>query len=91
MGEFDLVPGVLAAAGVTAVFHKVAIKPGKPIWFGVLKSESKSTYVFGLPGNPVSSLVGFHVFVRLAIRRMTGHLVMEPQSVMARLASDHAA
>ena len=71
-GTMDLVPGILKDLGVVEVFHKVAIKPGKPIWFGVKSSEEKKRYVFGLPGNPVSSLVGFHLFVRRAIEKMLG-------------------
>lgn len=54
MGRFDYVPRVLAELGVTAVFHKIAQRPGKPMWFGVA-SGGKSVYA--LPGNPVSTLV----------------------------------
>jgi molybdopterin molybdotransferase len=68
----DLVPGILKELGVVEVFHKVAVKPGKPIWFGVSNREGRKQYVFGLPGNPVSSLVGFHLFVRRAIEKMLG-------------------
>ncbi len=71
-GTMDLVPGILKDLGVVEIFHKVAIKPGKPIWFGVNNSEGRKRYVFGLPGNPVSSLVGFHLFVRRAIEKMLG-------------------
>jgi molybdopterin molybdotransferase len=69
-GMLDLVPKVLANCGVEEVFHKVAVKPGKPIWFGQRLQDGHRTYVFGLPGNPVSSLVGFHLFVRHAIACM---------------------
>ena len=54
MGKFDLVPQVLEELGVHAIFHKVAQRPGKPLWFGVAPSGAA---VFGLPGNPVSTLV----------------------------------
>jgi len=54
MGRFDLVPKVLEELGVRAIFHKVAQRPGKPLWFGVAPSGAA---VFGLPGNPVSTLV----------------------------------
>jgi len=91
MGEFDLVPPILAKAGVEQVFHKVAVKPGKPIWFGVLNRPDRPTYVFGLPGNPVSSLVGFHLFVRTALRIMTGNKSIEPSSVVAELSLAHEA
>lgn len=71
-GVLDLVPGVLAALGVEQVFHKVRLKPGKPLWFGVLAHKRGPRLVFGLPGNPVSSLVCFELFVRPAIARLAG-------------------
>ncbi len=64
-GTHDLVPSELASLGVRNVFHKINIRPGKPLWFGVWNRTgsvsdpaegSAVTYVFGLPGNPVSSL-----------------------------------
>jgi len=70
-GVLDLVPGVLAAAGVRQVFHKVNLKPGKPLWFGTFARPQGETLVFGLPGNPVSSLVCFELFVRPALGRMS--------------------
>ena len=60
MGEFDLVPGVLKKNGITIVFDKVAVQPGKPTVFGY----SDSTFCFGLPGNPVSSYVIFETLVK---------------------------
>ena len=72
-GVKDLVPAILRDLGVEQVFHKVKIKPGKPIWFGV----RQGCLVFGLPGNPVSSFACFHVFVRTAIHRMSRHAVAE--------------
>jgi molybdopterin molybdotransferase len=71
-GVLDLVPGVLAELGIRQVFHKVSLKPGKPLWFGVLGAGEKTKLVFGLPGNPVSSLVCFELFVRPAIARLAG-------------------
>ncbi len=74
-GTMDLVPEVLASQGVKTIFHKVKVKPGKPIFFGVAdRGEGQRCYVFGLPGNPVSSLVGMHLFVSTAVRKMTGVL-----------------
>ena len=68
-GDLDLVPGILATCGVEQVFHKVRLKPGKPVWFGVLRRAAAApTLVFGLPGNPASSLVCFELFVRPAIQ-----------------------
>ena len=62
VGPHDLVRTIEAELGVEEVFWKVAVKPGKPISFGV----RNGTLVFGLPGNPVSSLVCFELFVRPA-------------------------
>ena len=89
-GMLDLVPDVLAEQKVMQVFHKVAVKPGKPIWFGVHKSDSHTCYVFGLPGNPVSSLVGFNLFVRAALSIVNGRNVNQPERLShAVLATDH--
>jgi molybdopterin molybdotransferase len=73
-GDLDLVPGTLAACGVEQVFHKVRLKPGKPVWFGILRRPAgeSSTLVFGLPGNPASSLVCFELFVRPALQILAG-------------------
>lgn len=73
-GDLDLVPGVLARCGVTEVFHKVRLKPGKPVWFGVLRrpADESPTLVCGLPGNPASSLVCFELFVRPAVCILAG-------------------
>jgi molybdopterin molybdotransferase len=60
MGEFDLVPSVLKEGGFTVHFEKVAIQPGKPTVFG----QAGNRYVFGLPGNPVSSFLVFEVLVK---------------------------
>jgi molybdopterin molybdotransferase len=67
-GKVDLVPDMLKKAGVEPVFHKVAMKPGKPLFFG----KHGNTLVFGLPGNPVSCLVGCELFVLPALRKMLG-------------------
>jgi len=68
-GDLDLVPAIFARCGVEQVFHKVRLKPGKPVWFGVRPRPDGAppTLVFGLPGNPASSLVCFELFVRPAI------------------------
>jgi molybdopterin molybdotransferase len=68
MGVHDLVGAALERVGVVPLLHKIAIKPGKPLWFGQRGAQP----VFGLPGNPVSCLVGFHAFVRRALARMSG-------------------
>ena len=83
-GKLDLVPGVLADLGVTAHFHKVELKPGKPVLFGT----RGDTLVFGLPGNPVSTLVCFELFVRPALSRLLGHADAGPRMVQATLTED---
>jgi molybdopterin molybdotransferase len=73
-GDLDLVPAILAACGVEQVFHKVRLKPGKPVWFGRLARAAGGSpaLVFGLPGNPASSLVCFELFVRPALAILAG-------------------
>src|SRR5262249_38122512 len=68
VGRHDLVRTVEAELGVEELFWRVAVKPGKPVSFGV-RGE---TLVFGLPGNPVSSLVGCELFVKPALRALLG-------------------
>ena len=88
-GELDLVPSELEAAGVKQVFHKVNLKPGKPLWFGILERETGSPcYIFGLPGNPVSSMVCFELFVRSALRQFLGDPHPMPRKLRARLTTD---
>ncbi len=86
VGKRDLVPEVLHTAGVTAHFHTVDMKPGKPVFFGT----REQTLVFGLPGNPVSSLVGFELFVRPALRRLRGLTDPGPRLVEAQLVEDYS-
>ncbi|MBD3672922.1 MAG: molybdopterin molybdotransferase MoeA [Planctomycetaceae bacterium] len=91
-GEKDLVPQVLKECGVREIFHKVRVKPGKPLWFGVQeKPDGKKTYVFGLPGNPVSSMLCFEVFVRTAIRQFLGQSHPLPVLRKLRLGKAHVA
>ena len=68
VGPHDLVRTLLAELGVEEVFWGVAVRPGKPLFFGV----RGSTLVFGLPGNPVSTLVSFELFVRPALAALQG-------------------
>ncbi|HEX7145111.1 MAG TPA: gephyrin-like molybdotransferase Glp [Gaiellaceae bacterium] len=83
VGPHDLVRRILAELGVEEVFWGVAVKPGKPLAFGV----RGSTLVFGLPGNPVSSLVGAEVFVRPALLALQGAKVPGPVFFEGRLAA----
>ena len=83
VGPHDLVRRIEAELGVEEVFWQVAVKPGKPVAFGV----RGSTLVFGLPGNPVSSLVGCELFVKPAIRALQGVADPLPRFERGRLAA----
>ncbi len=82
VGDYDLVKAELERSGVKPVFWQVRIKPGKPVFFGVRGRQ----LVFGLPGNPTSSMVTFILFVRPAIDRLLGRAVPGPGSATALLA-----
>lgn len=83
VGPHDLVRRIEAELGVEEVFWRVAIKPGKPVSFGV-RGE---TLVFGLPGNPVSALVGCELFAKPALRALQGLCDPLPRFEVGRLAS----
>jgi molybdopterin molybdotransferase len=83
VGPHDLVRKILTELGVEEVFWGVAVKPGKPLAFGV----RGHTLVFGLPGNPVSSLVGAEVFVRPALLALQGATIPGPVFLEGRLVS----
>jgi molybdopterin molybdotransferase len=69
MGQFDFVPSVLAELGAKLVFHKVAQRPGRPMWFGL---SARGKPIFALPGNPVSTLVCATRFLLPALRHAAG-------------------
>lgn len=81
-GEYDLVGEALEEAGVDILFHKIAVKPGKPILVG----RRGGCLVVGLPGNPVSTFTGFAVFVAPALRRMMGYARWDNLEITAVLA-----
>ena len=83
VGPHDLVRRVEAELGVEEIFWRVAVRPGKPVAFGV----RGSTLVFGLPGNPVSSLVSCELFVRPALRALQGAADPGPRFAVGRLAT----
>jgi len=68
VGEHDHVKGAFAALGVKETFWRVAMRPGHPTWFGMAGPVA----AFGLPGNPVSAMVTFHLFARPALRALQG-------------------
>jgi molybdopterin molybdotransferase len=82
VGEHDLVRAVERELGVEEIFWRVAMKPGKPVSFGV----RGDTLVFGLPGNPVSALVGCELFVKPALRALQGLGDPQPRFAPGRLA-----
>lgn len=76
-GEFDYVPDALENTGVEVLFHRVAMKPGRPTLFGRRRGGG-TQYVFGLPGNPVSTFVTFEVFVTALLHRLAGQQYRPP-------------
>jgi molybdopterin molybdotransferase len=100
MGKYDLVEEVLTEFGAEFFFTGAKIQPGKPVVFGRLPKRGgmavkddpawggEWTYFFGLPGNPVSTQVCFHLFVAPMLRALSGRSSIEPVFVEARLAED---
>jgi molybdopterin molybdotransferase len=82
VGPHDHVKPAFEACGVEEVFWRVRIKPGKPLWFG----RRGDTLVFGLPGNPLSAIVCFSVFIEPALRILHGEPATGPRLVKGRLA-----
>ena len=85
-GDLDLLPAEAERAGFEILFHGVAVRPGKPVAVG----RRGKTFWFGLPGNPVSASVGFHLFVRYALDGLEGAASPGPERRRARLARDIA-
>ena len=79
MGDYDFTKAVFSELGADMHFWKLAIRPGQPLAFGKIQGK----LAFGLPGNPVSSMVTFEQLVRLAIMKMGGHRHLERQTVEA--------
>jgi molybdopterin molybdotransferase len=83
-GKYDLVEPALAALGAEFYFDRVLIQPGQPLVFG----RARSTFFFGLPGNPASTMVTFEVFARAAVELLGGETEPELPMPSARLTSD---
>jgi molybdopterin molybdotransferase len=79
-GKFDYVPEILQQAGIRQVFHQVSQRPGKPFWFGVSDSGK---VVFALPGNPVSTFMCFHRFVKPWLLKSLGIQYDLPKAILA--------
>jgi molybdopterin molybdotransferase len=86
VGELDLVREALELCGAELHLWKVSMRPGKPITFGTRGARA----VFGLPGNPVSAMVTFELFVRPALRQMAGARVLERPTIRARALAEIA-
>jgi molybdopterin molybdotransferase len=84
VGDYDFVKEALKGLGMEMVFWKVAMKPGKPMAFGTIQGKP----VFGLPGNPVSSMVSFEQFVRPSLLKMMGHCQLFRPVIEATLQAD---
>lgn len=84
MGKFDFVSDVLTELGADIHFHKVAIRPGKPILFAELKTSEKPMAFFGMPGNPVSTAVGCRFFLMPYLQVLSGLSLETP--IIAKLA-----
>jgi len=85
-GKFDLVEQLLTEAGAEFFFTGAKIQPGKPIVFGRLPREQGWTYFFGLPGNPISTQVCFHLFTAPLVRALAGETEITPRFAEAHLA-----
>ncbi len=72
MGELDLLPALLQDMGAELHSERINMKPGKPFVFATLHQAARPKLIFALPGNPVSAVVTFYVFVALAVRRLQG-------------------
>jgi len=89
MGKYDLVEEVLAAMGAEFFFTGVKMQPGKPVVFGRLPAvgEQPERYFFGLPGNPVSTMVTFRVFVEPLLAALSGERHWQQRTALAQLAT----
>lgn len=86
-GEYDLVETVLDEFSAEFLLTGVQIQPGKPLVFGHAHSNSRASYFFGLPGNPISTMVTFELFARMMVRALSGAVPEAAHGAKARLAS----
>lgn len=87
VGEADFTKSIMRELGDVA-FWKLAIKPGRPMAFGKVKTSDREAVLFGLPGNPVAVMVTFYQFVQPALRYMSGSSSWQTQLVRAKLATN---
>ncbi|MBZ0203681.1 MAG: molybdopterin molybdotransferase MoeA [Ignavibacteria bacterium] len=86
VGKFDFVMEVLKELGAEIIFWKVNIKPGKPLLFAKINIKGKKKLIFGLPGNPVSSFVNFHLFIKNILTESYFH--SSRRTITAELVND---
>lgn len=84
MGDFDLVPGILKELGVHILFDSIAVQPGRPTLFGI----RDKTYIFALPGNPVSAFIQFELLAKPLIYKMMG-ADFQPAMIKLKMACDY--
>jgi len=85
VGDYDLVKDIMAEIGSRIQFWRVAMRPGRPLAFGLLEGKP----LFGLPGNPVSTMVSFEQFIRPAILKMRGYRNLFRKAVRAEMADGY--
>jgi len=85
MGDVDIVPDCLEACGVRKILHRIAVKPGKPIFAG---ESSSGCIVIGLPGNPVAVMVHFSMFIRPLLLKASGATDVFPKPILLPLAEE---
>lgn len=89
MGDYDYVRPVLTALGVEQKYWQVAMKPGKPNYFGTYAGDTgQQKLVFGLPGNTVSALVSYLMLVKPALQKMMGDQIVLPELIPAKLSKE---
>lgn len=84
VGDYDLVKDIMQQIGNSMKFWRVAMRPGRPLAFGTMQGKP----IFGLPGNPVSSMISFEQFVRPALLKMMGHRNLFRKTARAAMAED---
>lgn len=88
VGDYDFVKDILVNVGIKTFFTEVAMKPAKPNYFGIYSKNKKRRLIFGLPGNPVSSLVSFHQIIKPSLLKMMGQINIHHFNTKAVLAAN---
>ncbi|MDP4192244.1 MAG: molybdopterin molybdotransferase MoeA, partial [Bacteroidota bacterium] len=86
VGKYDYVKDIFEEIGITKKFHKVNIRPGKPVLYGTFQKKEKTVLIFALPGNPVSALVTFNLFIKDIL--LSGYNNSELVRINAKLSDD---